>query len=335
MPGHFLASGFDLGPGNIDGIANLKVTTTLRNTGDQNLTLLHDPLSILTPEWATDTFLVVKADGTTRPKFSGIMAKWSPALAAEANHATILAPGQAVEHTHDLSTRYDFTAAGAGIYNFRARDTFTHIDASGNFVSIKATVSSPASATISGNLAAVQAAPRPVRFAKRANYVSCSSDQQSSIGSTIIQAASYAQGASAYLTKNTASTDRYTTWFGAYDTERHSTVQSHFQSIAGNDFTTFTYDCSCTATYLFAYVQKDNFGYITFCGAFWRAPLTGTDSKAGTVVHEASHFNNNGGTDDVTYTQPSCKDLANQSPALAITNADSHEYFAENNPAQA
>ena len=32
-----------------------------------------------------------------------------------------------------------------------------------------------------------------------------------------------------------------------------------------------------------------SFGTINLCGAFWDAPATGTDSKAGTLVHEVSN----------------------------------------------
>jgi peptidyl-Lys metalloendopeptidase len=61
---------------------------------------------------------------------------------------------------------------------------------------------------------------------------------------------------------------------------------------------------------------------------------TGTDSKAGTIVHEQSHFTVNGGTQDIVYGQSGAKSLAISNPAQAIMNADSHEYFAENTPAQ-
>ena len=64
------------------------------------------------------------------------------------------------------------------------------------------------------------------------------------------------------------------------------------------------------------------------------APLTGTDSKAGTLVHEMSHFNVTAGTDDHVYGQSGAKSLAISDPAAALDNADSHEYFAENNPFQ-
>lgn len=50
-------------------------------------------------------------------------------------------------------------------------------------------------------------------------------------------------------------------------------------------------------------------------------------------MHEASHFvSNAGGTQDIAYGQQSCRFLALLNADLAVINADSHEYFAENNP---
>ena len=72
---------------------------------------------------------------------------------------------------------------------------------------------------------------------------------------------------------------------------------------------------------------------VYLCGAFWNADATGTDSKAGTLVHETSHFTEIAGTEDLAYGQSSCKSLAKSNPANARNNADSHEFFAENNPA--
>ena len=37
------------------------------------------------------------------------------------------------------------------------------------------------------------------------------------------------------------------------------------------------------------------------CNAFWNAPATGTDSKAGTIVHESMHWNIIAGCDDNAY----------------------------------
>ena len=73
---------------------------------------------------------------------------------------------------------------------------------------------------------------------------------------------------------------------------------------------------------------------IYVCNAFWSAPMTGTDSKAGTLIHEMSHFNAVAATDDWAYGQTAAKSLAISNPTKALDNADSHEYFAENTPAQ-
>ena len=44
-----------------------------------------------------------------------------------------------------------------------------------------------------------------------------------------------------------------------------------------------------------------------------------------------SHFAT-ASTDDRAYGQPACKNLVIGDPAKALDNADSHEYFAENEP---
>jgi len=80
--------------------------------------------------------------------------------------------------------------------------------------------------------------------------------------------------------------------------------------------------------------DPDQFGIIHTCALFWTAPATGTDSEAGTIVHEASHFLSNGGTLDKAHGRDGCRDLAKRDPTLAIMNADSHEYIAENNPVE-
>ncbi|HEU4744115.1 MAG TPA: M35 family metallo-endopeptidase, partial [Anaerolineales bacterium] len=82
----------------------------------------------------------------------------------------------------------------------------------------------------------------------------------------------------------------------------------------------------------YAYVYPSQPYNIYLCQAFWSAPLSGTDSKAGTLIHEMSHFNVVAGTDDVVYGQAGARTLADENPDAAITNADSHEYFAENTP---
>ena len=113
----------------------------------------------------------------------------------------------------------------------------------------------------------------------------------------------------------------------------------------------FTFLCSSITIQINFPVR---FGTIYLCGAFWNAPMTGTDSKVsitsyrlmcaldtssflsrlqgGTLVHEASHFTKNGGTQDYVYGQHNCQSLAQNDPDKAVHNADCYEYFAENNP---
>lgn len=164
-------------------------------------------------------------------------------------------------------------------------------------------------------------------------YVSCTSSRQSTLLTALGNAESISLKARDYL-NNLPSASRptdtaYRTWFGAYDSSRYSTVQSHFTSIYGA-FNTKKVDfyCDCTDS-SYAYVYTNQPYKIHLCNAFWNAPNLGIDSKAGTLVHEMSHFTVVAGTSDYAYGTSACQNLANKKPTRAINNADSHEYFAE------
>ena len=165
------------------------------------------------------------------------------------------------------------------------------------------------------------------------SFVACSSTRQSSSISALSQAQTYANNASSYLNAGTRG-PRYTTWFGAYKSNRYNTVRSHFSSIASTVATqTFTFHCDCTEDY-YAYVYSNQPYHVWLCNVFWTAPASGTDSKAGTLIHETSHFSVVAGTNDYAYGQNACRSLAISTPNRAVNNADSHEYFAENTPSQ-
>ena len=91
------------------------------------------------------------------------------------------------------------------------------------------------------------------------------------------------------------------------------------------------FDCSSKQN-VYAYVYPNQPYRIYLGRVYWTAPAGGTDSKAGTLVHEMSHFTAVAGTGDVVYGQTGAKNLAVTDPNAAVTNADSHEYFAENTP---
>ncbi|KAI0830740.1 peptidyl-Lys metalloendopeptidase [Trametes gibbosa] len=318
------------GPEAVDGVNNLKVTTTLINTGDETLKLLNDPRSPLNALPA-NTFDITTDSGAS-PSFVGVKVKYVPgkvAKSANENAFTVLAPGESVSVVHDLSAAYNFTLPGAGKYTVEPVNLFHFVDPETNeAVPIRADTETHVAA-VKGKLAVTRPTPT---ITKRATYSGCSTSQKSALASAAPAAQSYAANAYSYLSTHTAASPRYTTWFGAYTSSRHSTVLSHFSNLNGNDYTSYTYDCTCTEADTYAFVYADDFAYVHLCGAFWSAPLTGTDSKAGTLIHESSHFTRNGGTDDVVYGQTAAKSLAKSSPAQAVVNADSHEYFAENNP---
>ena len=157
-------------------------------------------------------------------------------------------------------------------------------------------------------------------------------DQQSLLVSARNQAKTYASESSNYLNTHSSGTQRYVEWFGIFSSIRHNTVTSHFSAISSAMTNAgINFDCKCKQNY-YAYVYPNQPYNIYLCKVFWQAPFSGTDSKAGTLIHEMSHFNVVAGTDDVAHGQTAARSLADNDPAAAITNADSHEYFAENTP---
>ncbi|HVJ62197.1 MAG TPA: M35 family metallo-endopeptidase [Tahibacter sp.] len=165
------------------------------------------------------------------------------------------------------------------------------------------------------------------------SFVGCSTTRKNQIASGRTGATTYANNSKSYLTAGTQGS-RYTWWFGAYNSSRYTTARNHFNSIySALSSQPFTFRCDCSDS-AYAYVYPNQPYTIYLCNAFWSAPATGTDSKAGTIVHETSHFTVVAGTDDWAYGQSAAHSLATSNPSRAVDNADSHEYFAENTPAR-
>ncbi len=167
-------------------------------------------------------------------------------------------------------------------------------------------------------------------------FESCSTTRQSQLNTALNSARSYGVNADNYFTSKTWSTvtTRYRTWFGTATSSRFNTGKSNFDKIENALANTrITFNCSCTQNY-YAYVYPTQPYRVYLCNAFWSAPNTGTDSRAGTIIHELSHFDVLANTDDVAYGQTAAKSLATSNPTKALKNADSHEYFSENTPAQ-
>ncbi|KAL0566820.1 hypothetical protein V5O48_015184 [Marasmius crinis-equi] len=327
------------GPAEVDGVHNLKVTATLTNTGNETLKLLNDPRGPLS-HIATNTFSILSSSGS-KPNFNGVKLKYVPSKIIEMDDDslfTVLEPGKSVSIDHDLSSAYNFTGSGEGAYSVEARNKFHYVDPkTKKAVAIEAVSQEYKVSSLVGKLAvarstvsttAIERRSHP-SLSKRTGFAGCNDDQISQVFEAIPAVQKYASSALKYL-QSTGNTERYTTWFGQLTKERHDTVTDHYTKLSGNDFPEFVYNCECSQPGVFAYVVPDDFGVVHLCDAFWTAPVSGTDSKGGTILHESSHFTKNGGTDDHAYGHSACQTLAQSDPDQAIDNADSHEYFAEN-----
>ncbi len=181
----------------------------------------------------------------------------------------------------------------------------------------------------------IQGMDEPVTLSRPLAAHACSDAQMNTINAALKEARSIASGARQALRNAPASqrpqAQRYREWFGAYTESRYLTIISHFDRIF-DGLTNQQIYASCDDRNLYAYVYPDEPYTIYFGNQFWSAPLNGTDSKAGTFVHEMSHFYVVAGTKDHVYGQSAARNLADIDPDRAINNADSHEYFAENNP---
>ena len=255
--------------------------------------------------------------------------------------------GQSMTAVVKLADHYDMFKTGNYTVQFDAHRQVESFDKSGvsEGVSFSELESAPAELFVTGNgfselaaqRAAVLAAPNAAKAA--AQFQNCSSTRQTQLNTAFASSKTYATNSSSYFSGRTTAniTARYTTWFGAATTTRIATASSHYAKIKDAlDNKQIVFNCACAAQYAsaYAYVSPNSPYTVTLCGAFWPAANTGTDSKAGTIVHEVSHFTIVAGTNDNAYGQTAAKSLARSNPTKALNNADSHEYFSENTPFQ-
>ena len=243
-----------------------------------------------------------------------------------------LRSGESITHTVNLADYYDLSQSGQ--YEvFYAVASFQLFDEKANAFNFRDSLTSEkVSISVEGRAPKGKPTPPPTPVPGGNAFNACTVEQQDLLVAARNQAKTYASESSNYLNSNNSGTPRYVEWFGAFSSSRYNTVKSNFSAIS-NAMTNagITFDCKCKQNY-YAYVYPNQPYNIYLCRVFWQAPLSGTDSKAGTLIHEMSHFNVVAGTDDVVYGQTGARNLADTDPNAAITNADSHEYFAENTP---
>lgn len=318
------------------------VEVTVTNTSNK---------TVRVPRWQLPSdFIEAKVFNVTRDgqavDYQGPMIKRGLPQAAD---FAILRAGESLRTTLDLSAAYDLSRTGQYVVSFVS--PLQHASTSDgamlkqrNGLPMMAQ-SAPLRLWVDGSDqfgvakgGSVTAAAKPGTGATAVNgisYKGCTTARTSSAGQAVTAARSYSENAKGYLNAGTVGA-RYTSWFGAYTSSRYGTAKQHFVAIdAAMDQSggQVTINCGCNQSY-YAYVYPNRPYEIFVCKAFWTAPLTGTDSKAGTLIHEMSHFDAVANTDDVVYGQSGAKSLAISNPASALKNADNHEYFAENTPSQ-
>ena len=313
---------------------------TIRNTS-------NSPVRILT--WRTpiagilNNFLRVTR-GSQNISYIGPIAKRG---APTEGDYVILQPGASRTEVIDLSQYYAIYEAGpyAVAYDVDARGLAAAVLGAGPTPSLAAAPARPT--RVRSNAAVfdllVGRVP-PVRSLALAatphsTFDQCDAAQQTDVKAALTEAEKLA-AASLKGLKDTAlgqrpTSQRYKTWFGGHTEVRWARTTEHFEKIQdtlANKAMAFNCRGPQCSDSTFAYVFPTQPYTVYLCNQFWRASLLGTDLRAGTIVHETSHFNIVADTDDHVYGQNAAKNLATSDPEKATTNADNHEYFAENTP---
>ncbi|KAH8801956.1 peptidyl-Lys metalloendopeptidase [Flagelloscypha sp. PMI_526] len=332
------------GPASLAGNRNLTVTATVKNTGHLKLKILNEPNSVLS-SLPTNTFNI-SLRGCVVP-FIGIVPNYIPQSIIKSNNAslfTFLKPGESISVKHNLNLAYNFTSINLsqpGAYHLVI--TPSNLDfllapniGSSKLVVIRALFNPQ---TILRPFVVPSWGPFIRPPFGREIFVGCSAAQKTAIPNIASRAEALTTSAYNYLSSTTTATPRYTIWFGTYNSPRHDLVLSHFRSIHSNNFHQFTPGESLMTSSRWLPQNLGSFIHVIhLCPPFWKyAALTGTDSQPGILIHEASHFEKNGPTFDIAggYGQDGSQALlpkARRDPNLACFNADSHKYFAENNP---
>ena len=307
----------------------------LTNESDHDVKVLvwHTPLA----GFSQDLF-DVQRDGQTVAYIGPLVKRAAPTAA---DFVTIEA-GATLSGSFDLSEGYDTSRPGRYTIRYRTEFLDDVVQPRPRPIEQLSVCVSPQEGgveawSLSIRIAGEDPGPRPEPqlgpMSQTPFYSGCNSSQRRDLNTALGNAEKMSIESQKYLAglSITQQPDdpRYQEWFGAYDSVRYSTVSGHFVAIADafvNETVSFLCDCTSSA---YAYVYSNRPYEIHLCNAFWSAPALGTDSKAGTLIHEMSHFDVVADTNDYAYGQTACRKLAIKQPKKAIANADSHEYFAE------
>lgn len=175
----------------------------------------------------------------------------------------------------------------------------------------------------------------------QARMAGCTKAQEQTTRSAIAAAKRLTVTAAASV----GNSEEFVRWFGKYSPANAERVRANLKAIASAIRTgSVTAQCNpvgfdaCEAdTYAFVYADEPYL--IHLCPNFFSMPTMaqlrpGTNrsdngTKAGTIIHELSHFVVVARTTDECYSRRECEPMADRDARRAIQNADSYQYFVE------
>ena len=316
----------------VKGDVDVSVNVTVTNTSRQPIVLNRWELPTERPE--AELFRI-QVNGQP-VAYTGPLIKRGPATAAD---TVTIEVGATLSYKVELTSAYDLSRNGTYTIEYAGKGAqeSAPLQSDALYLWLESRTAAPVAAdSATGAVAgAALGTNAVVQSTGSIGYTgNCSATRKTQLAQAVTAASTYATGAVNYLAvAPAANKPRYVKWFGTVTTARWNTAKTHYAAIKDALANKpLTLDCSCTQSY-YAYVYPTQPYKIYLCNAFWSAPATGTDSKAGTLIHEISHFNVVAGTQDHVYGQSAAAALAVSNPTNALNNADNHEYFAENNPA--
>lgn len=317
------------------------VEFVLTNTGSETVTLLtwETPLE---SELSQDMFVITPGDGGNRnlysrpALFSGRLFKRGQPTAKDFIE---IGAGQSVSAVVPLAHYYQLLKQGNYHVSFRGELQLQvpHQPQERTLLSLQPHSHGLESVLVSTEAMNVNLDPVPeVLFARAAGYSGCTASQQAELELDFDESERITREAREALeglpSNERAASPRYLRWFGNFDSNRYaSVIETYTKSEALMASGEVEFNCDCDEPF-FAFIRRTEPFRVNLCTFYWSARRLGTDSRAGTIVHEVSHFNEIGGTRDFAYGQPDAALLALSNPVSATHNADSMEYFAENTP---
>ncbi|MEE9319401.1 MAG: M35 family metallo-endopeptidase [Granulosicoccus sp.] len=309
------------------------VDITLTNQSAESLSVLrwNTPFE---SELSENVFSITQArKGLPRVEVLTYIGRHVKRSAPDSRDFLQLAPGASTSATVQLNEYYEVESAGFHGVQFIGEFQYSESGA----VQLRSGANALQVTLLNSDKASIDLTPAYSQRVRQAAYSNCSAQDQTDIVAASEVAQQLVQTAVADLNTLAAndriSSTRYGTWFGSYDDSRYGLVTSNLSSI-GNVLAneSLDYYCDCDEPNTFAFVYANEPYGVHLCPEFRLAPVDGTNSRAGTIIHELSHFTVVAGTEDHAYSHDGTTALAVADPAKAIDNADNYEYFAENTP---